>query len=243
MLFPQKAALGEAQYPKGDLNPSHHHWWGLRVSRPLEALLDNFLSHLCFSPLLSDCAQVCWHLQPVPAVGPEQTVERASLRGVLPARSAPSPPARRHGVQQDRGLTLAGSVQPFALKSPSRTSSCRDTLPHLERKAEQRSSEDLLDPAALLAGGRQSCAVPQLLNFAEEPTAWFLAENPPAVVSSCDLKRRQHHTASNCILSHFSDSHNSYRRLSLCVSQIWHTLLHRNAEKEFKFSSQRSKLP
>lgn len=223
MLFPQKTALGEAQYPKGDLNPSHHHWWGLRVSRPLEALLDNFLSHLCFSPLLSDCAQVCWHLQPMPAVGPEQTVERASLRGVLPARSAPSPPALRHGVQQDRGLTLAGSVQPFALKSPPRTSSCTDTLPHLERKAEQRSSEDLRDPAALLAGGRQSCAVPQLLNFAEEPTAWFLAENPPAVVSSCELKLRQHHTASDCILSHFSDSQLLQEAQPPCFPDMTHS--------------------
>lgn len=160
-----------------------------------EALLGNLFSHLYFSPLLSDCAQVCWHLQPVPAVGPEQTVERASLWGVLPARSAPSPPALRHGVQPDRELTLARSIQPFALKYPSRTGSCTDTLPHLEREEEQRSSEDLRDPAALLAGGRQSCAVPQLLNFAEEPTAWFLAENPPAVVSSSELKLRQGYPA------------------------------------------------
>lgn len=56
-----------------------------------EALLDNdFFSHHYFSSLLSDCTQVRWHLQPLPALGSEQTVERTGLRRVLPARSAPS---------------------------------------------------------------------------------------------------------------------------------------------------------
>lgn len=43
---------------------------------------------LIFCHLFSDCTEVCRHLQSLPAVGDEQTVERTCLWGILQARLA-----------------------------------------------------------------------------------------------------------------------------------------------------------
>lgn len=193
-----------------------------------------------------------WHLQPLPALGSEQTVERTGLWRVLPARSAPSYVA----VPFLLGLTgfLSGKGEAaFSLPSlPSdvpQEQAVEENLCLILEVRRVRRAASISLPSLLLqqcqAGGKA------LLYL----SAWIQVESPqldsslrtlqsPLVFLSWNSTRAALHenpAAVHRVLSRFSWScHSSDGSLTLTVSQIWHVLLPTNAEKGFKRVSLRA---
>lgn len=168
-----------------------------------EALLDgNFFSQCYFSSSLSDCTQVRWHLQPLPALGSEQTVERTGLRRILPARSAPSRAAVPFHLGFP-GLFCGETEVAFSLPSLSwsvpREWSVEEMSASCEKWEGVEEQQVLLCPrfsCSSVRWGGGGSAVPQHLNSAGEPTAGFFCETPPVTVSISELERHQGYTAS-----------------------------------------------